>query len=779
MVFAMLMEAAQTPDPTRFKESDLFRRCVEAGIVPAAQADLDQLNQVAAADSAEVLPNAEPGRYLDLQRRLGGMWCPACAWVIQAALARMPGVVEAACDFATDRLRCRFDPVKVAPEEIERAISRLGYGVTDDAAAEGKTRREFVRLVICAILSVNVMMISWAVYAGFFTELTPHDLSLLNWPIMLMATAVLVYGGATAARKAWFGLRAGAPGMETLIVMGAGSAFLYSVYSLLRGSPHIYFDTAAMLITLLLLGKQLEAHAKARVRRELEAFLSLRPRKVRMITPGWPTGRFTALEQLSVGERFIVHAEEIVPADGRVEDGRGWVDASAVSGEPRPLAAGPGDVLISGSRVREGSLTVRAERIGEASMLGRMIGAISESLSRKPKLETGTDRLLIYFIPLLIGLAAIAGGAGYGMGLTLDQALIRAVTVMVVACPCAIGIAIPLARVAGIAGAGRSGQLVRDYDAFERAGRIDTVVLDKTGTLTHGRWRLEKIAVTQTLSEAEALALAWGLEKAVDHTIARAIGAAAKEKGITAAEVEDITVGAEGVGGRWRGRAVKLGRRAFAVPDDDEGVEPTAEEDHPLSLIYLSIEEKICAALGFGDRLRPGTADFIDQLKARGCELHLVSGDGAAVTAATARLLGIEKFRGGLLPQQKAEYIDDLKTAGRKVAMVGDGLNDAPALAQADLSVAVHSGAPLTPGAADVTLVRGDPAQLLDFFDWSGRVTRKVRQNLWCASIYNLLTIPAAMAGLFNPVAAVCLMLLSSLTVIGNTLLLVQRHDQK
>ena len=769
----MLMEAAEAPDPARFRETDLYRRCVAAGVVPAAEADPDRTPSPA--------PEEENGRAagpetLNLQRSISGMWCPACAWVIETALLRLPGIIEAACDFSTDRLRCRYDPVRVGPQEIALTIEKLGYGAAVpelDGTSPG-ARQEFVRLVICAILSMNVMMISWALYSGFFTTLSPQDRGFLIWPVFLLATVVLGYGGGPLMRKAWSGLQAGAPGMEVLIVAGAGSAYLYSLFNMLRGSLHIYFDTAAMLITLLLLGKYLEGHAKQRVRRDLMAFLSLRPGKVRLITPVFPTGRFAAIEHLHVGGRFSVAASETVPADGRVVAGWAQVDASAVTGEPRPLQVAAGDALISGSRIVEGSVQVEAERVGEDSMLGRMIGMISGSLNRKTAFESRTERRLTVFVPLLMGIAAATGVVAFGLGLTGDEAVIRMVTVLVIACPCALGIAIPLARVAGISAAARHGLLVRDFDAFERAERIDTLVFDKTGTITHGHWSLEHIEVFEGVEEMEALALAAGLESQSDHTVARSLRNAADLRGLAPAQVENVRVYPDGVSGRSSGRALRLGRFSFACPEEMHAASALPIQANPLSDVYLAIGGRLCAVFTFGDTVRPGMDTLLRDAQRTGFEVHLISGDSEAVVQALAARLEIEHAAGRLLPTQKAEYIDRLRRRGRTVMMMGDGLNDAPALAHADLSVAVHTGTPLAGEAADVTLMRGDPSQWPVFLSWAQRINRAVQQNLWCAAGYNLISIPLAMAGVLNPLIAATAMLLSSLTVIGNTLRLVR-----
>lgn len=795
MVYRMLADAADSPEPFRFKETDLYRRCVAAGVIPADENDLNErFSGHGQTDTDEPSPwNA--GETLPLQIKINGMWCPACAWVIQSALDQLEGITGTACDFATDRLRCRYDPARTGPDAITDVIKKLGYrpfsAAPEEQGGNGMWTREFVRLVIAALLSANVMMLSWALYSGFFTSLSHSDIRFISWPILVMATLVVIYGGGPLFQKAFWGVRHGAPGMEALVCLGAGSAYGYSVFNFAVGSWHLYFDTAAMLITLVLLGKLLETKAKNNVRRDLEGFLALQPNKARIVTPAFPRGRFAALAQLAPGDRFRVEAREMVPADGRVVSGQGTVDASAVTGESRPIAVSAGDAITSGTVLTHGEVVVETLRVGSEALLGQMIAIIERGLARRTPLESRTDRWLALFVPLMAGVSAGTGAVGWLCGLSAEQAFVRALTVLVIACPCALGIAIPLARIAGISRASRMGILVRDMEAFERAAKMDDVVFDKTGTLTHGRWRLEKIEIRGPVTEDQAVALAAGLEKDVDHAIARLMAAHASERGLIPARVTDIHVDENGVQGIYQGRLLRIGtleyaagntasegRRASPPLSHSSGAHGAGDEtENLLSTLFLSRDRVLAAAFSFGDVLREGTTALVRRLTASGCDVHLVSGDAHRVTRTAARIAGVPHARGDLLPQDKAAVVEHLQNQGRRVVMVGDGINDAPALAGADLSVAVHRDATLSRQAAAVTLMRGDPLQLLDFLTLAGQVNAKVAQNLTCAWIYNLVGVPIAMSGLLNPLVSATAMLLSSLTVIGNTLLLVRKRE--
>ncbi|MGD8837576.1 MAG: heavy metal translocating P-type ATPase [Desulfobacteraceae bacterium] len=777
MVYTMLTEAADSPDPAQFKQSDLYRRCVAAGVVPASESKLaDAVDRGSDAVAESPLEKTVHG-HLSLHLEVEGMWCPACSWVIESALGRIGGVEEAACDFATDRLRCRYDPVRVDPGAIVKTVEGLGYRTSawQGQGAKSIWRGELVRLLVSALLSVNVMMLSWSLYSGVFTSLSIDDIRYISWPIAVMATGVMFFGGGPLFRRAWLGLRAGAPGMEVLVCMGAASAYLYSLYNFWEGSWHLYFDTASMLITLVLLGKLLEAGAKARVRRDLEGFLTLQPNKVRLCSDRYPQGRFVALEQLVPGDTFRIVAGEMVPADGRVIRGGGLVDETAVTGESRPKKIEAGHPVTSGCRLIKGQVTVAATRVGRHALLGQMISTIETALSRQTPLESRTDRWLALFVPVMVGLAAATVWGGHMLGWGWEQAFVRGLTVLVIACPCALGIAIPLARIAGMSGAGQRGILVRDFEAFERVDGIRGVVLDKTGTLTHGRWSLEQLDLHGEMDRDEVLAVAAGLEKGVDHAVARGVLDHAAGMGIVPAKVDDVITAHNGVAGIYQGGSVRIGTWDFVSQKRQPELE-AAPAAAPLSQVYMGVDDQLCATLHFGDRVWETASGLIDALKGRGLGIHLISGDTPAATQGVGKLVGIDNVQGGLLPTDKAEYIVRLQARGRGVVMVGDGVNDAPALAKAELSVAVHRDASLAQQAANVTLMRGDPAQLIEFFTLARQVNAKVTQNLGCAWIYNLISIPIAMSGLLNPLIAATAMLLSSLTVIGNTLLLVRRR---
>jgi heavy metal translocating P-type ATPase len=791
-VFAMLMEAADSPDPLQFKETDLFKKCREMGIIPESESDLKEGLPESVAkqpysplqtdeDSAINPESATASERLKLHLKVSDMWCPACAWVIEAALKNLKGVIQSSCNFSTDRIRCEYNPIQTSPDEIIGTIGRLGYRaiIPEEDAEAAETKKGFIRFAVSAFLTANVMMLSFALYSGFFTELAKETVNKIAAPIFILTGVVLFYGGFTIYRKAWAGLKSAVFGMETLITLGAFSAFFYSIFNLFSGSIHLYFDTTAMLITLTLLGKTIEKKAKDNVQEDLGKFFSLRPAKVKIITDEFPGGRYVSAKVLRKGDIFMIEEGEIAPADGQVLEGSGTMDESSLTGEALPVHIKTGDRIKSGTRLLRGGLKVRAEGVGDESTLGQMILLMERALGQKIPLEGKTDEILRLFVPLILMLSAATGIISMVSGFSFENAFIRSVTVMVIACPCALGIAVPMARVAGISLAGSRGILVRDFSAFEQAQRIDTVVFDKTGTLTHGDWTLTEVRVQKPFAEKQILFLAAALEKGSDHYIAAEILRHARGTGMNDISLEQITHHQNGISGKLRSEEIRIGSKDFIEKNLTSllHISEDAQKDGALqSKVYMSYNKKLCAVFSFGDTIRNASAGTVETLRGKGYNLALVSGDGEQTTRAVGDKLGIRVALGSRTPLDKAVFIQNLQGGGKKTAMVGDGINDAPALVQADLAMAVFSGSHLGKEAADITLMQGDPRQILEFFDLAKTVNQKIHQNLVFSFLYNVISIPIAMSGLLTPIVAVCAMLLSSLSVTGNTLLLKRKY---
>jgi heavy metal translocating P-type ATPase len=792
-VFIMLMEAADSPEPVQFKETELFKKCREMGIIPESESDLKARISKDAAKPLffSLQPDNEPSSERDNQGaaerltiylKVNDMWCPACAWVIEAALKKHSGVVQSSCNFSTDRVSCEYNPIQTSPDEIIRTIGRLGYraAIPEEDAKAIETKKDFVRFAVSAFLTANVMMLSFALYSGFFTELTTDAVYKISVPIFVLAGVVLFYGGFKIYPKAWAGLKSAAFGMETLITLGAFSAFFYSTFNLFSGSIHLYFDTSAMLITLTLLGKAIERKAKDSVQEDLGNFFSLRPTKVKIISDKFPEGRYVSAKALRKKDVFMVQEGEIVPADGRILEGSGAMDESSLTGEALPVQIKAGGRIKSGSRLIQGTVKVKAEGVGNESTLGQMISIMERALGKKLPLEGKTDRILRLFVPLILLLSAASGFVCMVSGLSLENAFIRSVTVMVIACPCALGIAIPMARVAGISLAGNKGILVRDFTAFEQAQTINAVVFDKTGTITQGNWTLLDVSVKEPFLKEQIFSLAAALEKHSDHYIALEILRHAKRAAPLETSLESVSCHQNGVSGNFNKEIeIRIGSKDF-VENNLEAplrVLNAGQKDGVLqSKVYMSYGNQLCAEFTFGDTLKDTAINTVEILQAKGYDLALVSGDGDQTTRAIGNVLSIRDVHGSRTPLDKAVFVQNLQGNGKKVAMVGDGINDAPALVQADLAMAVFSGSHLGKEVADITLMQGNPGQILEFFSMAKMVNQKIYQNLAFSFLYNVISIPIAMSGLLTPIIAVSAMLLSSLSVTGNTLLLKRKY---
>ena len=772
-VYAILLQAAGSADPELFRRSELFRRCRENGIIRGPES-------ASAASGPAASESDDPS--LELTLTIDNLRCPACAWLIEVVLGRTPGVRSAVCGFATDRLQVRYDPITIDPVRLVETLRRYGYRATPPGDATGRdaTRREWVRFGVSAFLGMNVMMLSWALYVGFFSHLGEEAVASISWPMAAMAAVVVGYGGAPFLVQAGRGVARSAFGMDLLVAVGVLSAFGLSTVNLLAGSLHLYYDTACMLVTLVLLGRLLERRAKGEVRAGLETLLALMPGKVCLVEERFPVGRYVATDRLAAGDLYRVAETEIVAADGVVVSGQGTVDEASLTGEPKPFVKRAGDPIRSGSRVRRGTFTICAGQVGPESTLGQMIALIRRTLDGRPPGEDRTEAVLRGFVPAILLLAILTGVWVWARGAGTEAAVMRAVAVTVIACPCALGMAVPLARVAGVALAARRGILVRSFEAFERARAIDTVVLDKTGTVTSGDWRLQEILPCGDFTREKALALAAGLEQGAAHPIAAELRRESQERRLRPERVKVVQAEESGVSGLWEGIEAKIGSGAF-LAEEFAGLEPSpgagVDREAGRSLVYLGAGGRPAAVFVFGDALRANAAEAVAALQRREIRPILVSGDGADTTRAVGRRLGIAETHGGRLPADKAALVSELRRRGRRVAVVGDGVNDAPAMAAADLSLAVFAGGSLGREVADVTLMRSDPLQIPEFLGFAATVNRTIRQNLAFTFIYNAIAIPVAMAGLLSPLVAVCAMLLSSLSVIGNTCRLVRRHS--
>jgi P-type Cu+ transporter len=710
---------------------------------------------------------------------ISGMTCATCALRVERALAAAPGVVRAEVNLATNRGLVEGKPEELRPADLIAAVKRAGYAaelLTGDtkrdheiAAAEARRMRsESRRLAVAVVLSVPLL----APMVG---------VTLPGWLQLGLATPVQFLIGARFYVGAWKAVRARTGNMDLLVALGTSAAYCYSLYLLLAGSAGtgLYFDSAAVVIALVTVGKWLEARAKRSTTQQIKALMSLRPERAR-VARGDEEVEISA-NAVAVGDVVVVRPGERLPVDGIVIDGRGDVDESLLTGESLPVAKAPGDKVTGGSINGGGLLRIETTAVGNESTLSRIIALVEGAQARKAPVQHLVDRVAAVFVPvvLLISVAAFLGW--WLLAGEFAAGLIAAISVLVIACPCSLGLATPTALMVGTGVAAKAGILIRDAEALERAHRLDTLVLDKTGTMTEGKPVVTDV-VPNGIAESELLRLTAAAQAGSEHPLARAVLARARElgPGDLTLPLEDFASHAGlGLTARVAGKRVVIGNRRL-LQNHGIGIEGGESQATRLEALgrtvmwvaVLDPRPTWLGLIGVADPIKPEAAAAVRHLEEIGIESVLLTGDNERTAAVVAAQLGIRRVLAGVLPEEKAAEVRRLQEQGQQVGMVGDGINDAPALAAADVGFAVGTGTDIAMQTAGVTLMRGDPRLLGDAIAVSRATYRKIRQGLFWAFIFNVIGLPAAAFGLLNPMIAGAAMALSSVTVVSNALLL-------
>ena len=704
-----------------------------------------------------------------------GMTCATCAGRVEKALRSVPGVTGATVNLATERASVEGFVGAVRPVDLIAAVRRAGYDAepAGGAAHEAKIRaRERQRL------RVETLRLVVAVALSAPLALPMLGVRLPGWLELLLATPVQFLIGARFYRGAWKALRAGVGNMDLLVVLGTSAAYFYSLWLLLArpGGP-LYFDSAAVVIALVTLGKWLEARAKHSTTEEIRQLMSLRPLRARVDRGGEEVE--IPVEAVTVGDVVIVRPGERLPVDGIVRRGRSEVDESLLTGESVPAVKAVGDSVTGGAINGSGLLYIETRAVGEDSVLSRIIALVEGAQAKKPPVQRLVDRVAAVFVPIVVAIAFVALLGGWLIEGHFAAGLISAVSVLVIACPCALGLATPTALMVGTGVAAKAGILIRDAEALERAHRLDTVVLDKTGTLTEGRPAVTGM-IPNGIGARELLALAAAAQQGSEHPLARAVLAQAQAEGLRLDAVEAFQARpGMGLTARVAGRRLAVGSRGLMK---EEGVAVSAGEAEAARLegegrtvmwvAELTTAPRWLGLIACADPLKPAAAAAVRHLRDIGVETVLLTGDNERTAARVAADLGIDRVLAGVSPAGKAEEVRRLQAEGRRVAMVGDGVNDAPALAAADIGMAMGTGADVALETAGITLMRGDPRLIGDAIAVSRATYRKIRQGLFWAFFYNVIGLPAAALGLLSPVIAGAAMALSSVSVVSNALLL-------
>ena len=734
---------------------------------------------------------------------VAGMTCAACVGRVEKALQGADGVVEASVNLATERARVRY-AAGTDVEALYEAVRRTGYDVveaTGGATAEDAEReareldRERLRrrLLWAAGLSLPLFlmeMVPMAIPGGmaWVDGLVPMQ---TRWLVAFaLATAVQFGPGWRFYRAGWAAARHGSPDMNTLVALGTTAAYGYSVVAtflpgvLPEGAVHVYYEASATIITLILLGKWFEARAKGQTSDAVRALLGLRAETARVVQGGVETE--VPIEDVAVGDVVRIRPGEKVPVDGVVTEGTSYVDESMVTGEPVPVEKTEGGAVVGGTVNQAGALLVETTHVGADTVLAQIVQLVEEAQASRPAIQALADRVVAVFVPIVLVVAAVVFGVWLAVGPSpaLTYALVAAVSVLIIACPCAMGLATPVSVMVGTGKAAELGVLFRKGEALQTLSEADVVALDKTGTLTEGRPTLTDVALAPEagLSESDLLRLVAAVEVSSEHPVADAIVRAADERGLELPAATDFeAVPGFGVRGVVEGRRVEVGADRFmerigldVSPLSDAAGALAADGKTPL---YAAIDGDLVAALAVADPVKATTPAAIEALHRAGLRVAMITGDNRATAQAIARRLGIDEVLAEVLPADKAQAVMDLQGEGRRVAFVGDGINDAPALAQADVGVAIGTGTDVAIEAADVVLMRGDLTALVEARALSAATLRNVKQNLFWAFAYNVVLIPVAAGALYpvfgvllSPVLGAAAMGLSSVFVLTNAL---------
>jgi heavy metal translocating P-type ATPase len=710
---------------------------------------------------------------------VGGMWCAGCASAAERVLLNQPGVKDVDVSFAAERGRIRYDPDQLDLDAALKSLDGLGYRarLLGDAAEEQVARREerlLLQLIVAVSFGMQVMLLYlvqlYHLYAaGQFDAPDTRKLQYLVW---VLATPVMFVGGFSFLKGTWRALRARTATMDTLVALGTLSAYSYSVYVTLTGSGEAYFDSVAMITSFILLGRYLEKVGGAQARKDVRQLLQLRPERAwRRAGDDWQE---VQAKSLSVGDTILVKPGERVPADAEIMEGEGAMDESLLTGESAPVDKGSGQTIYAGTVVVDAALVAQVTQPPQRTRLAQITRLVDETLAAKPPIQRLADRASTYFAFGILSVAAVTTLGWSLTGRPLAQALLAAVAVLVVACPCALGLATPLALAVSLGRTTRAGILVRNPVALETAAQVQRVVFDKTGTLTRGRMSVEKAVISgDGLSQERLICLAAAVEQYSEHPIAQAIVAACPGPRPAAEEFQTLRgLGASARVAEQDGQRVMVGSPRFLdVPDESNlATQARPHADRGETVVWIGWDEDAAGFITLRDEPNPSAREALDRLQETGVHAVMLSGDDPRTVRAIAAELGLEEYEGNCPPPEKAARIEEWQAAGERVAMVGDGVNDAPALAQADLSITAAGGSDVAGETSDVVLMRTDLTLIPWLIQLSRRTRRAILENLGWAFAYNLVSVPLAAFGFISPVIAAAAMATSSLLVVGNSL---------
>jgi len=744
------------------------------------EASLKTMSEVPAIELADVVRKAGyEVMTQSVELQIDGMSCASCVGRVEKALFKVPGVLNASVNLATEK--ATVEVLSSVPfATLAAAIGKAGYSAKQVATQQPKAAPSLIPewwpVAVSALLTLPLV-------APMLLQLIGVDWMLNGWVQLALATPVQFWLGWRFYRAGWKAVKARAGNMDLLVSLGTSAAYGLSVYLLIQSggghAHHLYFEASAAVITLVLLGKWLETRAKRQTADTIRALNALRPTIARVQVDGHEVS--TPVEQIAIGDLVVVRPGERISVDGNVVSGQSDVDEALITGESLPVSKSVGDKVTGGSVNGEGLLHVRTGAIGAETTLARIIRMVESAQAAKAPIQRVVDQVSAVFVPVVLVVALLTFGGWMAYSGNWEEALINAVAVLVIACPCALGLATPTAIMAGTGVAARQGILIKDAEALEIAHSVTVVAFDKTGTLTEGKPSLVSIEPVQGISTEEVLRIAGTLQKTSEHPLAHAVLEKVRELNIALSEVSDAkALPGRGIQARVDGQLMLLGSTRLMqenlVDPGQLGIRAAALESEGKTISWLLRQRdsasELVGLLAFGDTIKPSSYQAINRLRELGIKTVMLTGDNQGSANAVAKELGIDEVRAELLPGDKATIVQELRGQGHLVAMVGDGLNDAPSLVAADVGLSMSTGTDVAMEAAGITLMRGDPRLVADSFDVSRRTYSKIKQGLFWAFAYNILGIPLAALGMLNPVVAGAAMAFSSVSVVANALLL-------
>ncbi len=709
-----------------------------------------------------------------------GMTCANCVHNVERALKKVEGVLKAEVNLATEKASVEYVPSLVSLDDLRQAVEDAGYGVIlsgDELAAEDveavareeEIRRQRRLLFVGLIFTIPTFVLSMGMDLGLLPRFAWS-----KYVLLALATPVQFYVGRQFYRGMWKSLKLLTAGMDTLIALGSSAAYFYSLAATFLIGGHVYYETAAMIITLIILGKYLEAKAKGQTSAAIKRLMGLRAKTARVIRDGQEMD--ISVEEVQVGDLIVVRPGEKIPVDGVVLEGRSSVDESMITGESLPVAKEAGDEVIGATINKTGGFRFRATKVGRDTVLAQIVRLVEQAQGSKAPVQRLADRVASVFVPAVVGAALITFLAWFLVGgVGLERSLINMTAVLVIACPCAMGLATPTAVMVGTGKGAERGILIKSGESLERAGSLDTVVLDKTGTITEGQPRVTDIVVHGSLTEDEVLRLAASAEKGSEHPLGEAIVEAAEARSLMLEEAKDFeAVAGQGIVVSLNGQRLLLGNHTLMA---NQGVNLTGAEavvdrlqGEGKTTMLLALDGKVEGVIAVADTVKEGSAEAVSRLHDMGLQVVMISGDNLRTAQAIASQVGIDRVLAEVLPEDKAQEVKKLQEEGHAVAMVGDGINDAPALAQADIGIAIGTGTDVAIEVGDIVLMRGDLRSVPQAIQLSRKTMRTIRGNLFWAFAYNTAGIPIAALGVLVPWMAAAAMAFSSIFVVSNSL---------